>query len=137
MLVLRLQRTGRKNDATYRVVVTEKSAPMKSGELEIIGHYLPSRKPSVFECDQERATYWIGKGALPSDTVARHLKKAGLKDMDKYFTKYTKKISKSAPPPAAAPAPAPAAAPAEAPKAEAPAEEKKEEAPAATEEAKA
>lgn len=134
MLVLRLQRTGRRNDATYRVVVTEKSAPMKSGEIEILGHYLPTRKPAVFECNQERADFWMKRGAQPSDTVARQLAKAGAKNMDKYFTTYTKKRSKSAPPeaPPAPPAPAAPAAEAPAPVAEAaPAETPAPEAPAA------
>lgn len=117
MLVLRLQRTGRENTATYRIVLSEKTAPAKSGELEILGHYLPAQKDPVFECKQDRILYWVSKGATPSDTLARLLKKNGMKDMEKFMKRYTKQKSKKEPPPeAAAPAPAPVA---EAPKEEA------------------
>lgn len=131
MLVLRLQRVGRENTPAFRIVVSEKSLSAKKGSHEILGHYQPAQNPPVFVCDTERAIHWIGKGARPSDTVARLLKKAGVKDMDKFIEKYAKKRSKKEPAPEAA-APAPAA-PAEAPKAEeAPKEEAKtEETPAA------
>ncbi len=131
MLVIRLQRTGRENLATYRLVVAEKARPVKGKFLEIVGHYLPMREPKVFEHNDERIKQWIGKGAIPSNTVARLLKKAGLPDMDKHIQTYTKKKSKNAPEevaaaPAAPAAEAPAAAP-EAPKEEAPKEEPKAE----------
>jgi small subunit ribosomal protein S16 len=127
MLVLRLQRTGRENTATYRIVLSEKTAPAKSGELEILGHYLPAQKNPVFEVKQDRITYWVEKGAIPSDTLARLLKKAGMKDMERFAKRYTKQRSKKEPPPeVAAPAPTPAPAAEVAPQAEA----AKEEAPA-------
>lgn len=130
MLVIRLQRTGRKNLATYRLVAAEKARPVKGKFLEILGHYLPAQKEAVWKVNTERVTYWVSKGAIPSDTVARLLKKNGVKDMEKFIQRYTKQRSKSAPaeepaaPAAAAPAPAAEAAPAaaeQAPAAEAPA----------------
>ncbi len=124
MLVIRLQRTGRENMPTYRIVVAEKARPVKGKYLEIVGHYLPSRNPKVFEHNAESIAQWIGKGATPSDTVARLLRKAGLKNMERFIRKYSKKRPKSekeaaaSPPPssapvstAEAPAPAPDAAP--------------------------
>ncbi|MSR87132.1 30S ribosomal protein S16 [Candidatus Peribacteria bacterium] len=143
MLVIRLQRTGRENLPTYRLVVAESARPVKGKYLEVVGHYLPSREPSVFEHDDGRIKEWISKGATPSDTVARLLRKAGLDGMDKFIKKYSKKKSKSAPPEAAAAAPAvaPAAAasaaevPVVAP--EAPVEVKVEPAPEAAVEVKA
>ncbi len=42
MLVVRLQRTGRKNLPAYRIVVAEKARPVKGKYLEIVGHYLPA-----------------------------------------------------------------------------------------------
>lgn len=127
MLVIRLQRTGRKNNATYRVVLSEKSKHVKKGAQEIFGHYLPQGKNTVFECDQIRVAEWVKRGAMPSDTVARLLKNAGMKDMEKYIQRYAKKKSKNAP--AEAPALVPqAASAAEAPMAEAPKEEQKAEA---------
>lgn len=137
MLVIRLQRTGRENTPTYRVVVSEKARSAKKGAHEILGHYLPAAKPAVFKCDAVRAEYWISKGAHPSNTVARLLKKDGMKNMEKFMVTYAKQKSKSAVPetPPAAPAaaaPAPEVKKEEAPKDEAPKEEvKKEEAPAA------
>jgi len=130
MLVIRLQRTGRTNLATYRIVVAEKSRAVKGKFNEIVGHYLPAQKDSVFKADTERISYWVSKGAVPSDTVARMLKRQGAKDMDKFITRYAKRKSKNAPDepvaaPAAPAAPAPVAeAPVEAPAApEAPAAE--------------
>ncbi len=112
MLKIRLQRTGRENIPTYRLVVAEKRDPVKGKHLEVLGHFLPARDPAVFEHKDERIAFWIGKGAIPSETVARLLRKAGMKNMDKYITTYTKKRSKKEPPaaPVAAAAPAPVAA---------------------------
>ncbi len=124
MLVIRLQRTGRENLPTYRLVLAEKARPVKGKFLEILGHYLPAQKDPVFKVEAEKIQDWVKKGAIPSDTVARLLRKNGLKDMDKLIKRYPKRRSKSAPVEEAAPAPV-AAAPtppaAEAPVAEAPA----------------
>jgi small subunit ribosomal protein S16 len=95
MLVIRLQRTGRENLPTYRLVVAEKARPVKGKFLEILGHYLPARENPVFEHKDERIEYWISKGAIPSDTVARLLRRAGLKNMDKFIQTYTKKKPKN------------------------------------------
>lgn len=94
MLVIRLQRTGRENTPTYRIVVAEKSAPVKGKFLEIVGHFLPARDPNVLEQKQERIRHWISKGAIPSDTVARLLSRHGMKGLDKFFFRYAKKRPK-------------------------------------------
>lgn len=121
MLVIRFQRTGRTNLATYRLVVAEKARPVKGKFLEILGHYLPQQKDVAFKFEEAKVLEWVKKGAIPSDTVARMLKKHGVKGMEKYMERYTKQKSKNAPEeePAAAAAPA---APAAAAKEEAPAE---------------
>lgn len=133
MLVIRLQRTGRENLPTYRVVVAEKARPVKGKYLEIVGHYLPARDPVVFEHHDERIRHWVSKGATPSDTVARLLKKAGIDGMEKFIVRYAKQKSKkekaeapAASPAAAAVAPASAETPSEKPQAEAAAEVKEE-----------
>lgn len=115
MIVIRLQRTGRRNLPSYRIVVAQKERAVKGKFLEIIGHYLPQRDPAVFEVQKERVTDWVKRGAIPSDTVARLLKKNGVTGMEKFIQRYTKQKSRNAPEeeaaaPAAAPAPAPAAA---------------------------
>lgn len=108
MLVIRLQRTGRENTPTFRIVVSEKTKSAKSGMMEIVGHFIPNRETPVFECKQDRIEYWISKGAQPSDTLARHLKRIGMKNMEKFIIKYAKQKSKSEVPAEAAPAAAPA-----------------------------
>lgn len=111
MLVIRLQRTGRKNLPSYRIVAAEKARPVKAKFIEILGHYLPALKTPEIKVNTDRAAYWMSKGAIPSNTVARLLGKQGMKGMEKYVARYTKKKSKSAEPEAPASAPA-AAAPA-------------------------
>lgn len=141
MLVIRLQRTGRRNSPAYRIVVAEKTAPVKGRSIEIIGHYLPTRDPAVVECDGEKATAWIQKGAVPSDTVARLLAQQNVKGMEKFISSYSKKRPKKEPepvpepkappppPPVAEVAPEPEAAP-ETPAEPVVEEPKAEEAPA-------
>ncbi|MBI3331346.1 30S ribosomal protein S16 [Candidatus Peregrinibacteria bacterium] len=124
MLTIRLQRTGRENTPTYRIVVAEHRNPVKGKFLEIVGHYLPARNPVVLEHNAERIKHWVEKGAIPSDTVARILSKKGMKELEKFIQRYTKRRPKGEQPAeAAAPAVPKAEVPAEAPKAEAPAKE--------------
>ncbi|HAH97148.1 MAG TPA: 30S ribosomal protein S16 [Firmicutes bacterium] len=75
---MRLTRTGAKKRPSYRVVVADSRYPRDGRFLEILGHYNPIADPVEFEIDQERALDWLKKGAQPSDTVRRLLKKAGV-----------------------------------------------------------
>ncbi|MAE68745.1 MAG: 30S ribosomal protein S16 [Candidatus Peribacteraceae bacterium] len=128
MLRIRLQRTGNKNNPTFRLVVTEKSNAAKGKSLELLGHYLPTRDPVTFEFNKERIDHWIKNGAIPTDTVARLLAKEGIKGLEKYMERYTKqkKRKEVEKEPAAAPADE-APKDEEKPVEEAPKEEKKEE----------
>lgn len=123
MLIIRLQRTGRENLPTYRIVVAEKARPVRGDVLEYVGHYLPAANPPIVELKKERITHWISKGATASDTAARLLGKNGVKGLEKYVTRYTKKRPKGEEPPVPAAA-APAAPTAERPAAAAPEEAK-------------
>ena len=68
MLVIRLFRIGKKNQPYYKVVVTKKGNPPKSGRfVEEVGSYDPLKKQGKFKA--ERIKYWIGVGAQPLDTV--------------------------------------------------------------------
>ncbi|OGG61870.1 30S ribosomal protein S16 [Candidatus Kaiserbacteria bacterium RIFCSPHIGHO2_02_FULL_49_34] len=68
MLKMRLQRTGRKNDPSFRVVVTDSRHGPKSGKhADTIGSYSP--KTNRIEIDGARAKDWIAKGVQVSDTV--------------------------------------------------------------------
>ena len=75
MLSIRLRRTGSTKRPYYRVVVADSRAWRDGRFVEVLGHYDPRRDPAVVKIDAERAQYWIGKGARPSDTVRSMLKK--------------------------------------------------------------
>ena len=123
MLVIRFQRTGRRNVPTFRLVVAEKSRAAKGKVVEFLGHYLPARDPHVFAFEQARIEHWLKIGAQPSDTAARLLAKAGMKNLEKFIVRYAKQKKKGEEE-AAAEAPAAAAPKAATPPKE---EEKKEE----------
>jgi len=67
MLVIRLQRVGRRNDPAFRIVVTERRSKPKTGGIEILGSYHPKTKAAVLK--KERILYWMSRGAKMSDTV--------------------------------------------------------------------
>ncbi|MBP9759977.1 MAG: 30S ribosomal protein S16 [Candidatus Pacebacteria bacterium] len=68
MLMIRLQRIGRRNHAEFRVVVTEHARATKSSSyLEIVGNYNPHTDSIVIDGDKVKG--WIAKGAKPSETV--------------------------------------------------------------------
>ncbi len=117
MLKIRLQRTGRTNDPSYRVVVTEHTNGPKSGRaVEKLGSYNPKSKVRVL--DSERITYWLSKGAQASGTMHNMLISAGITKGKKMNVLPKKTVPKKEE--AAAPAATPAVA---APAAEAAPEE--------------
>ncbi|HET9958435.1 MAG TPA: 30S ribosomal protein S16 [Polyangiaceae bacterium] len=69
---IRLSRHGTKKSAFYRIVVTDHRSPRDGRFIENIGVFDPAGK---FEIDRARLDYWRGKGATPSDTLDRLLKK--------------------------------------------------------------
>jgi small subunit ribosomal protein S16 len=73
---IRLRRVGTKNVPIYRIVVADGRSPRDGRFLENIGTYDPRKATDNFQVDVERAKFWIGKGAQPSDTVRSILKKA-------------------------------------------------------------
>ena len=75
---IRLTRLGKKKQPVYRVVVADGRAPRDGRYIEQIGRYDPRQEPSVVEIDAERAAYWLGRGAQPSDPVRRLLEVAGV-----------------------------------------------------------
>jgi small subunit ribosomal protein S16 len=75
---IRLTRLGKKKQPAYRVVVADGRAPRDGRYIEQIGRYDPRQEPSVVEIDKERASYWLGRGAQPSDPVRRLLEVAGV-----------------------------------------------------------
>lgn len=69
MLMIRLQRVGKKKQPSYRLIVSDKRKDTQAGSLEILGHYNPLANPKVIKIDAERVKYWLSVGAQPSDTV--------------------------------------------------------------------
>ncbi len=77
MLKIRLQRVGRKNDPSFRVVVLEATEGPKSGNhIDEIGFYNAVTKQKSM--DTEKAKHWLAKGAQPSDTVYNMLVTEGV-----------------------------------------------------------
>jgi small subunit ribosomal protein S16 len=68
---------GMKKKPFYRVVVADIRSPRDGRFIEEIGYYDPMTHPAEIKVDNERAKYWLGVGAQPTDTVRILLKKSG------------------------------------------------------------
>jgi small subunit ribosomal protein S16 len=73
---IRLKRIGAKNTPVFRIVVADGRSPRDGKCLEELGTYHPQKKGSNYTLDLDRAQYWIGRGAQPSDTVASFIKRS-------------------------------------------------------------
>jgi len=72
---MRLTRIGSKKRPCYRIVVIEKRKAQNGRFLEIVGQYNPLSDPAHIVVNEERARYWLSKGAQPSATVRSLLHK--------------------------------------------------------------
>ena len=82
-IALRLSRGGAKKRPYYRIVVADSRSPRDGKYLEQIGTYNPllaKDDPARVKLDEDRARYWLGVGAQPSDRVLRFLDAAGVKE---------------------------------------------------------
>ena len=82
-IALRLSRAGAKKRPYYRIVVADSRSPRDGKYLEQIGTYNPllaKDDPARVKLDEDRARYWLGVGAQPSDRVLRFLDAAGVKE---------------------------------------------------------
>lgn len=75
---IRLQRHGRKRYAFYPIVIADSRAPRDGKFIERIGSYNPNTNPATISLNFERALYWVGVGAQPTDTVRRILSNEGV-----------------------------------------------------------
>ena len=66
---IRLKRVGKIHAAQYRVVVVDSRKKRDGRVIEEVGYYDPQPNPSIIRIDSERAQYWLGVGAQPSDQV--------------------------------------------------------------------
>lgn len=73
MVRIRLKRMGLRHNPTYRIVVIEARRARDGEYLESLGHYNPRTK--LLNIDMERAEHWVSKGARPSATVQRLIRR--------------------------------------------------------------
>jgi len=74
---IRLMRLGKIRAPYYRIVVADSRTKRDGRVIETIGKYHPKQEPSLIEVDSERAQYWLGVGAQPTEPVAAILKITG------------------------------------------------------------
>ena len=74
---IKLMRLGKMRAPYYRIVVADARTKRDGRVIETIGKYHPKEDPSVIEVDPDRAAYWLGVGAQPTDPVERLLKVTG------------------------------------------------------------
>jgi small subunit ribosomal protein S16 len=77
-LKMRLRRMGRKKAPHYRIVVAESANAREGRFVANIGHYNPTTEPMTLVVDRDKALFWLGRGATPTDTVNSLLKKGGV-----------------------------------------------------------
>ena len=75
---LRLTRVGSKKNPIYRVVAADSRSPRDGKFIEILGRYNPRSEPSLIELDEGKVKDWLGKGAQPTEAVARLIKVKGI-----------------------------------------------------------
>ena len=74
---IKLQRMGKIRNPQYRVVVADARTRRDGRVIENIGIYHPKEEPSLIRIDSERAQYWLGVGAQPTEPVLALLKVTG------------------------------------------------------------
>lgn len=74
---IRLKRMGKIRSPHYRIVVMDSRTKRDGRAIEEIGIYHPKNDPSVIEVKSDRAQYWLGVGAQPTETVIALFKKTG------------------------------------------------------------
>ena len=77
---IRLTRTGRHNDASYRIVVADSRSPRDGRYIELVGYYAPKAVGATpaLKLEREKVLTWLANGATPSDTVRAILSKEGI-----------------------------------------------------------
>ncbi|GAA0334546.1 MAG: 30S ribosomal protein S16 [Micropruina glycogenica] len=74
---IRLKRLGKIRSPHYRIVVMDSRTKRDGRAIEEIGLYQPKNDPSVIKVDSERAQYWLGVGAQPTEAVVTIFKRTG------------------------------------------------------------
>jgi small subunit ribosomal protein S16 len=74
---IKLQRLGKIRAPYYRIIVADARTRRDGRAIETIGKYHPKEEPSFIQVDSERAQYWLGVGAQPTEPVQRILEITG------------------------------------------------------------
>ena len=74
---IKLKRMGKMRNPQYRIVIADARTKRDGRAIEEIGTYQPKQNPSLIVVDSERAQYWLGVGAQPTDAVAAILRVTG------------------------------------------------------------
>ncbi len=74
---IKLKRLGKKKNPQYRIVVADSRTARGGRSIEEIGIYQPRNEPSLIQVDSDRAQYWLGVGAQPTEPVMAILKVTG------------------------------------------------------------
>ncbi|BBX17482.1 30S ribosomal protein S16 [Mycolicibacterium duvalii] len=74
---IKLTRLGKIRNPQYRIIVADARTRRDGRAIEVIGRYHPKEEPSLIELDSERAQYWLGVGAQPTEPVLALLKITG------------------------------------------------------------
>lgn len=82
---------GAKKQPFYRLIVADSRVARNGKILDSIGYYNPRREPSQIELNEEKALYWLGKGAQPTDTVRSILSERGILKTEGKKSKDTQK----------------------------------------------
>ncbi len=85
MVRIRFRRVGGHNQASFRLVATDRESPVKGRFIEVLGFYNPRTEPATIELEESRIYDWISKGAQPSDSVMQVFKLAGLTERYERF----------------------------------------------------
>ena len=75
---IRLQRTGRKAQASFRIVVSDSAEQRDGPAIETLGTYNPRTRPSLIRLDAAAALNWLHEGAQPTDTVVSIFRQTGV-----------------------------------------------------------
>src|SRR5574342_1111549 len=87
MVRIRLRRIGLKGQPTYRIVAADKESPRDGRFLEILGFYNPRTEPATIHVKEDRAYQWMKDGTLPTESVEKVFKSAGVMDRFERFKK--------------------------------------------------
>jgi len=74
MLKIKLSRTGKRNQPSYRIIIAEARSKRDGKCLDSLGFYNPLTKPMTVKIDQQKLKHWLSCGAQPTETVSKIIK---------------------------------------------------------------